>query len=99
MKEIDHIEQLFGIKITSAQRHRQYTYDKPVTVEQAQAVVAANPDVAWQDPKNPDCGNDDGLLYLALSMPVPPEDLEIGDDPHYITLFAFDNSDMAFYIV
>lgn len=91
MKQIDVIEQLFGIKITG--NAREYTYDKPVMLSLAQAVVNANPNVAWQDPQNPDCGNNDGVLYLALS--ITDED-GIDCEP---MLFAFDNVNMAFYIV
>lgn len=100
MSEINKIEKLFNVEITCV-GHRTYDYsgDK-FTVESVQKVIDANPGVlAWQDADSPDCGMNNGVLYLVMTLPVPEEELGPNDETHYDTLFCFGSKDNDFSIV
>jgi len=40
------------------------------------ALVASNKRLAWQHPKKPDCGNDDGCFYITYKAKGRPSDLD-----------------------
>lgn len=101
MIEIDKIEQLFDFTVTST-GHRRHCYSGDlITVQTAQKLIDNNPDMlSWQDADQPDCGLNDGVLYLLLALPVPEEDrVGITSEDTYYTFFCIDTKSNDFSIV
>lgn len=101
MIEIDKIEQLFDFEVKST-GHRRHCYTgELISVKTAQKLITANPELlSWQDADQPDCGLNDGYLYLLLTLPVPEEDrVGITSQDTYCTFFCLDTNSNDFSIV
>lgn len=62
------LQRLFQVKIGTMQREGTSVKGK-ITLDSAKKVVKANPkELAWQDPKHPDCENGDNCIYMILTL-------------------------------
>lgn len=75
----NYIEQSLNIKVGAQIGRSDYAYTGSLNEAVIRELVAnVFTAVEWQDPKSPDCGNDDGILYVYLPSTDDVGELFIG---------------------
>lgn len=67
----------------------QYSYTNKLLDQLAVQAIVDNGTITWQVPGQPDCGNDDGMLYVVVPGGLGEDDreIEVAIDPETNMIF------------